>query len=187
MRFFHHALFAACLLAPSSSAPPNFLIIVIDDYGWNNIGIHARDQANAAEVRTPALDALAASGVVLDRFYTFSFCSPSRSALHTGRNPIHVNILNSDLAAVNLSDPVSGFAGIPRNMTAFPERLAQDANYETVQVGKCEHYSVCLFFASFFAPASPHHFPPAFPQGTRAWRRPSTRRAAAATKRAFRT
>ena len=66
---------------------------------------------------------------------TFSFCSPSRSALHTGRNPIHVNVLNSDLAAVNTNDPISGFAGIPRNMTALPAKLAA-AGYHTVQSGK---------------------------------------------------
>jgi arylsulfatase I/J len=81
------------------------------------------------------MDALVSEGILLDRHYVFSFCSPSRSALHTGRNPIHVNVLNSDLAAVNSADPVSGFAGIPRNMTALPSKLAA-AGYTTIQSGK---------------------------------------------------
>ena len=99
------------------------------------MGFHAKNEQNAAEIQTPNLDALVSQGIELDRHYAFAFCSPSRSALHTGRNPIHVNVLNSDLASVNLKDPVSGFAGIPRNMTAFPEKLMK-AGYNTVQAGK---------------------------------------------------
>lgn len=124
------------LVVPTAfSSPPSFLILILDDYGWNNWGIHASSQPNSAEIQTPNLDALARQGVILDRHYTFKFCSPSRSALHTGRNPIHVNSLNSDLSSVNLSDPVSGFAGIPRNMTAFPQKL-QAAGWGTQQAGK---------------------------------------------------
>ena len=48
---------------------------------------------------------------------------------------MHVNVLNSDLAAANLSDPISGFAGIPRNMSALPARL-KEAGYRTVAAGK---------------------------------------------------
>jgi arylsulfatase B len=81
------------------------------------------------------MDALVSEGILLDRHYVFSFCSPSRSALHTGRNPIHVNVLNSDLASVNLADPISGFAGLPRNITALPSKLAA-AGYTTIQSGK---------------------------------------------------
>jgi len=79
--------------------------------------------------------ALAASGRLLDRHYVFRFCSPSRSALHTGRNPIHINVLNSPLASVNLADPIAGFAGLPRNVTALPAML-KAAGYATVQSGK---------------------------------------------------
>ena len=103
--------------------PPSHLLQK-DDYGWNNIGIHARSQANAYEIQTPNMDDLAATGITLERHYTFHFCSPSRSAFHTGRNPIHVNVLNTDLAAANVTDPVSGFAGIPRNMTTIAAKSA---------------------------------------------------------------
>ena len=118
-------------LAGGSVALPNLVVVVVDDWGHNNVGYHN----HAGEIQTPHIDALAAAGVILDRHYAFQFCSPSRSALHTGRNPIHVNVLNSDLAAVNLADPVSGFAGMPRNMTAFPSKLLA-AGYNTVQAGK---------------------------------------------------
>ena len=70
------------------------------------------------------MDALAAAGVILDRHYVFRFCSPSRSSFNTGRNPIHVNTGNDGLTLVNSADPVSGFAGIPRNMTGIAEKMA---------------------------------------------------------------
>lgn len=112
-----------------------YLPLPLQDYGWNNVGFHAKAQANAAEIQTPNMDALAASGVILDRHYVYRFCSPSRSSFHTGRNPIHVNTGNDALTLVNPKDPVSGFAGIPRNMTAIAEKMAA-AGYATGQAGK---------------------------------------------------
>ena len=126
-------LSAAALSAPAK--PPHVVLIAVDDWGFNDWAVHAASQNNSAEILTPRIDALAAVGRVLDRHYVFRFCSPSRSALHTGRNPIHVNVLNSPLASVNLADPVSGFAGIPRNMTALPA-LLKTAGYHTVHSGK---------------------------------------------------
>jgi len=122
--------------AAAAAAPkPHIVVIAVDDFGWNDWGVHAASQNNSAEIITPRMDALAASGRILERHYVFRFCSPSRSALHSGRNPVHVNVLNSDLALVNLADPVSGFAGMPRNITALPQML-KDAGYHTVQAGK---------------------------------------------------
>jgi arylsulfatase I/J len=110
-------------------------VILVDDYGWNNVGFHAKDQANAAEIKTPVMDGLATSGIILDRHYAFRYCSPSRSALNSGRNPIHVNTGNDGLTLVNPADPVSGFAGIPRNMTCIGNKLSE-AGYYTGQAGK---------------------------------------------------
>ena len=59
-------------------------------------------------------------GIELDRHYVFQFCSPTRSALQSGRNPIHVNTQNGAPQLHNAADAVSGFAGIPRNMTGTP-------------------------------------------------------------------
>ena len=108
-----------------------------DDFGWANVGMHAKGQPNALEVKTPRIDALVDNGVVLDRHYAFRFCSPSRCAFTSGRNPIHVNLFNDALGEVNPADPVSGFSGIPRNMTGIAEKLA-GAGYATVATGKVQ-------------------------------------------------
>ena len=61
------------------------------------------------------MDALVSAGVRLDRHYTYKVCSPTRSSFQSGRLPVHVNTDNADPAVYNPADPVSGFAGIPRN------------------------------------------------------------------------
>jgi hypothetical protein len=60
--------------------------------------------------------------------------SPSRSALQSGRNPYHVNNLNAKPDISNPDDPVSGFAGIPRNMTGIATKL-KAAGYATAAFG----------------------------------------------------
>ncbi|WP_433167734.1 sulfatase family protein [Kribbella sp. CA-247076] len=61
---------------------PNILLIVSDDHGYADrsaLGVHP-------DVRTPALDQLAAEGVTcMDAYVTAPICSPSRAAIISGR------------------------------------------------------------------------------------------------------
>ena len=52
--------------------------------GWDDVGFHGSDQ-----IPTPHIDELASSGVILNNYYVQQICSPSRSAIMTGRYPIH--------------------------------------------------------------------------------------------------
>jgi len=81
------------------------------------------------------MDALVASGILLNNYYVHKYCSPSRSSYQSGRFPYHVNVQNLDMDVANPDDPVSGFAGIPRNMTGIAEKL-KSAGYATHMVGK---------------------------------------------------
>ena len=66
--------------------PPNFLVIVADDHGWNDLGCYGHPFA-----RTPNLDRLAADGVRFTHSYTTApLCSPGRGAVVTGLYP-HVS------------------------------------------------------------------------------------------------
>ncbi|MCK4293626.1 MAG: sulfatase-like hydrolase/transferase [Planctomycetes bacterium] len=63
--------------------PPNILLIVSDDQGYNDLGCYG-----GTEIKTPNLDKLAAGGVRLTSFYvTWPACTPSRGSLLTGRYP----------------------------------------------------------------------------------------------------
>jgi arylsulfatase A len=63
--------------------PPNIVLIVSDDQGYNDLGCYG-----GREIKTPNLDRLAAGGTRLTSFYvTWPACTPSRGSLLTGRYP----------------------------------------------------------------------------------------------------
>ena len=62
--------------AGASNRPPNVIIILTDDQGWGDTGYNGHP-----ELKTPNLDALAASGLRFNRFYAAHFnCSPTRGS-----------------------------------------------------------------------------------------------------------
>jgi arylsulfatase A-like enzyme len=73
-------LFAVSLPGHGHAAPkrPNFVIIVIDDAAWTDLGPYG------GEAATPNIDALARRGMVFARYHTSPLCSPSRAMLLTG-------------------------------------------------------------------------------------------------------
>ena len=107
--------------------------ILGDDWGWANIGYHRNPPTR--EVDTPNIDSLVKEGLELDQFYVYQFCSPSRSSLMSGRLPIHVNDKNEGVNKYNPDNPVSGYAGVPPNMTVFVSKV-KNAGYATHLVGK---------------------------------------------------
>ena len=118
----------------AAAKQPHIVMILADDYGWANFGKHATPE-QAKEVVTPNLDSLVDAGVLLDRHYAFKICSPSRTSLQSGRLPVHVNVANTEPESVNRDDPVSGYAGMPVNMTGVAEKM-REAGYATHMTGK---------------------------------------------------
>ena len=104
--------------AAAAGAKPHIVLHLADDFGWANAGWHRPE--GYREVQTPSMDALVKAGIELDHAYSYMFCSPTRSSLQSGRLPVHVNVLNLQPTTWNAHDPVSGFAGIPRNSESGP-------------------------------------------------------------------
>ncbi|PZO52430.1 MAG: sulfatase [Alphaproteobacteria bacterium] len=70
--------------APTGERPPNIIVIVADDLGYNDISLHGGIAGGL--VRTPNIDALAQQGVQVEQGYAANAtCSPSRAAIMTGR------------------------------------------------------------------------------------------------------
>ena len=73
---------------PLRGQRPNVVLVMADDLGWGDTGYNGHP-----DLRTPALDALAADGLVLDRFYAAApVCSPTRGSVLTGRHPLRYGI-----------------------------------------------------------------------------------------------
>jgi arylsulfatase A-like enzyme len=106
----------------STESKPNILYIVADDLGWKDVGFHGSD------IKTPNLDALAATGVKLEQFYAISMCTPTRAAIMTGRYPMRYGLQTAVI-------PQGHTYGLPTDEWLLPQAL-KDAGYETAIVGK---------------------------------------------------
>ncbi|MEO0726546.1 MAG: arylsulfatase [Bacteroidota bacterium] len=107
--------------AKTDSVPPNVIVIVVDDMGWNDVGYHG------SEIQTPTIDRLALEGVELDRFYVHSSCTPTRSSLMTGKTALRLGIVN----------PIgkNNELGLPLSEKILPQYF-QDQGYSTSLIGK---------------------------------------------------
>ena len=112
---------------------PHLFMVLADDLGFAELNFERHVPSHT--VHTPRIDSLVRSGIRLSAAYAFKYCSPSRSALISGRNPIHVNVNNFMPSMFNPSDAVSGYAGIPVNMTGIGT-VMKAAGYTTVFAGK---------------------------------------------------
>lgn len=96
---------------------------VADDLGWNDVGWHA-----GSDCKTPHLDALAATGLQLDQMYVQHICSPTRSALMSGKYPIHTGLSHGVIR------PTSPY-GLPLSEVTLAQEM-RAAGYATHAVGK---------------------------------------------------
>ena len=69
-------LLAACAVEP----PPNIVLIMADDLGYEGLGVNG-----GLSYDTPHLDSLAAAGIRFTRAFSTPLCTPSRVQLMTGK------------------------------------------------------------------------------------------------------
>ena len=71
---------ASTTLCSQAQTRPNFVVLLSDDMGWEQVGFNG-----GTEVPTPNIDRIADEGVKLTQFYVQPVCSPTRACLLTGR------------------------------------------------------------------------------------------------------
>jgi arylsulfatase A-like enzyme len=120
------------LIAQALPAPPNILLVVMDDVGVDQMASFGYGGAGIegfAAPSMPSIDAIAGEGLRFRNTWSMPECSPGRAALFTGRYPLRNNILQAigpnDLANSQLS---------PYEVTVA--RLLQNAGYASAMFGK---------------------------------------------------
>ncbi len=101
---------------------PNIVFIVGDNVGWGDIGCYG---GNAP---TPRIDALAAEGLRFKNYNVEAQCTPTRSAMLTGRLPVRTGNCSVPL-------PGQGHYGLAPWEYTLGE-LFSDAGYATAAFGK---------------------------------------------------
>ncbi|MCY1280150.1 Arylsulfatase [compost metagenome] len=113
-RLFCLALLGVLLTGPFvavQAAAPNIVVILFDNLGYGELGVYGGGALRGAE--TPRIDQLAAEGMRFTNFNVEAQCTPSRSALMTGRFSIRSGTYK-----------VSG-VGAPEGLTQWEETLAE--------------------------------------------------------------
>lgn len=107
----------------ASAAKPNFVVFYADDMGYGdwNRGGHP-------SIYTPSLNRMADQGVQMTQFYSGNpVCSPSRSALLTGRNAIRTGVIQVFFPGNN--------RGMSPDEVTIAEAL-KPAGYTSAAIGK---------------------------------------------------
>jgi arylsulfatase A-like enzyme len=106
---------------------PNIVWLVIDDMGYGDPGAFGGGAAVGAA--TPNIDRLAREGLKLTSTYSQATCTPTRSAILTGRLPVRTGLTRPILAGDRISkNPWSDEISLPK--------LLGEAGYKTVLSGK---------------------------------------------------
>jgi arylsulfatase len=118
-------LVALPVVARADDRPPNIVLLLSDNLGFGELGVYGGGALRGAP--TPRIDGLAAEGMRFTNFNVEVECTPSRSALLTGRMPIRSGTWRA------------ATAGLPGGLAPWEVTLAEalsEAGYETAIFGK---------------------------------------------------
>jgi arylsulfatase A len=111
--------------AGAGGKKPNIVVMLTDDMGYSDLGCYGHPY-----IKTPNIDKFASEGLRLTAAYCgMPICSPSRTALLTGRIPVRAGIYTQCL--VNSTHPMH-----LRTTEITIAKILQQTGYNTAQFGK---------------------------------------------------
>jgi arylsulfatase len=118
--------FSRALYAQPQQAKPNIVFLLMDNLGYGEVGCYGGGVTRGAP--TPRIDRLATEGTRLTNFNVEAQCTPSRSAIMTGRFSIRSGTHSVPIGG--------GLEGLTQWEVTIAEALS-GAGYATAAFGKC--------------------------------------------------
>jgi arylsulfatase A len=123
-----------CKLSPTKSnkKSPNFIIILVDDQGWNGTSVQMMDdeiQSKSDYHQTPNIEALANRGMRFSSAYASApVCSPSRYSIQFGQTPARLKMIRVGMNTKHIDHQTA--LTIPKLLKSI------DPNYTAAHFGK---------------------------------------------------
>ena len=114
----------------SQDTRPNILLILFNDVGFMDFG------AYGSEVRTPNIDRLARNGTIFSRYYSSSFCGPSRAMLMMGMDNHQVGMGTLVETVTPEQRALPSYSMVWDEGQATIASLLSEAGYRTYVTGK---------------------------------------------------
>lgn len=140
--------------AAAPSGAPNVLVVMLDDMGFG------ASSAFGGPCRMPTAERLAADGLRYSRFHTTALCSPTRSALLTGRNHHSVAMGTVTNLAVDqpgydaMRSPSKATLAQTLNLNGYATgafgKMHQTPNAEVTPAGPFTHWPTNEGFEKFY-------------------------------------
>ncbi|WP_209404100.1 sulfatase [Pseudozobellia sp. WGM2] len=148
-------LFCCCESEEVEEVPPNIVLFLVDDMGWQDTSVPFYSERTPFNDRyhTPNMEKLAAQGMKFTQAYATPVCSPTRVSLMTGMNAARHRVTNWTLRKDSIQpmeknhdslkfpkwnvNGLSPVAGDPKSVHAMPlPQALHDIGYYTVHAGK---------------------------------------------------
>jgi len=101
---------------------PNVVFILVDNVGWGDFGVYG------GTIPTPRIDKLASEGIRFNNYNVEVQCTPTRSAIMTGRHPVRSGTFKVPF-------PGEGLSGMAPWEYTLAELLS-DAGYATMRANQ---------------------------------------------------
>ncbi|MDF7824999.1 sulfatase-like hydrolase/transferase [Pontiellaceae bacterium B12227] len=148
MKVKYIVLVTAFLCLGASAQQTNVLLIIADDLGIDSLAAFNNDPT-ASLPPTPTIDNIQSNGITFTRYYSYSTCSPTRSAILTGRYAYRTGVYSpqdNNLMAneFTLPDALIGSGVISNRLAQVGKwHLGNDAN-SPKSIGGWPHFSGAL-------------------------------------------
>ena len=116
---------AQCSSFDQDEKKPNIIFILVDDLGKEWLGCYG-----GQNIKTPNIDALAATGIMFNNAYSMPQCTPSRACFMTGQYPFRNGWVN------HWDVPRWGVGYFDWAKNPSIARMMQSAGYRTAAAGK---------------------------------------------------